>query len=64
MPDKRNNDLDANRPRGRPRRRWIDSVNEIWNAVGQEVRTNWRIIAQDREKWEEIVLTVKILNGL
>jgi len=51
------------RPRGRPRRRWIDSVNEIWNAVGQEVRTNWQIIAQDREKWEEIVLAVKILNG-
>lgn len=30
------------RPRGRLRRRWIDSVNEIWNAVGQKVRTNWQ----------------------
>jgi hypothetical protein len=53
--------LAGRRPRGRPRRRWIDSINEIWNAAAHG-GADWRVIAYDREKWEEVVLAVKILD--
>jgi hypothetical protein len=54
--------LAGRRPRGRPRRIWIDSINEIWNAAAHG-GADWRVIAYDREIWEEEVLTVKILDG-
>jgi len=37
-------------------------VNEIWNGAAQEFGTNLQVIGHDREKWEEIVLVVKIFN--
>jgi hypothetical protein len=49
------------RPRRRPRRRWIDSTNEIWNAAAHG-GADWRIIMYDREKWKEVVLALKILD--
>jgi len=55
--------LAERRSRGRPRRRFIDSINEIWNAVAQEDGTDWQVITYVRQKWEEVVLAVKILNG-
>lgn len=51
------------KPRGRSRGRWIDSINELWNAVDLEVRTVWQIIARDGEKWEEVVFALEILCG-
>jgi len=55
--------LAGRRPRGRPRRRWIDSIKEIWHAADHG-GAEWQVMAYDREKWEEVVLEVKILNGL
>lgn len=36
--NKINNDLDVSgkETKGRPRRRWIDSINEIWKTIVQE----------------------------
>jgi len=47
------------RPRGRPRKRWIDGVAEDLKEMGIE---DWRVIAQDREKWRDIVVTTKTLR--
>jgi len=54
--------LAGRRPRGRPRRRWIDSINEIRNATAHD-GMDWQCIAYDKEKWKDVVLAVKILNG-
>jgi hypothetical protein len=54
--------LAGRRPRGKPQRKWIDGKNEIWNAATHG-GADCRVIAYDREKWEEVVLAVKILDG-
>jgi len=46
------------RPRGWPLIRWRDSVREIQ----EEFVPDWEQ-AYDRERWKEIVLMVKCLNG-
>jgi len=35
-------------PRGRPRKRWIDVVEEDLKILGVE---DWRETAQDRDRW-------------
>ncbi|KAF0770861.1 Reverse transcriptase domain-containing protein [Aphis craccivora] len=47
------------RPRGHSRKRWIDGVAEDLKEMGIE---DWRVIAQDREKWRDIVVTAKTLR--
>lgn len=44
------------RPRGRPRKRWKDSVKELLKEIGY-------IQAYDTERWKEEVLMAKSLNG-
>jgi len=46
------------RPRGRPRKRWKDSVKELLEEIG----VDWEQ-AYDRERWKEVVLAAKSLNG-
>jgi hypothetical protein len=49
--------LEGNRPLGRPRRRWVDSVkmdfrDVEWDGVG------WIDMAQNRDQWRALVNTV------
>jgi hypothetical protein len=44
------------RPRGRPRKRWLDIIEEDLKTV--EVK-EWKEIIQDREKWRDTVLAAK-----
>jgi hypothetical protein len=46
------------RPRGRPRKRWGDSVRELLEEIGGD----WEQ-AYNRERWKELVLAAKSLNG-
>ena len=48
---------EGNRPRGRPRRRWEDNIK----LDLQEVRCggmDWIQLAQDRDRWREVVNAV------
>ncbi|KAL4098346.1 hypothetical protein QTP88_022976 [Uroleucon formosanum] len=45
------------RPRGRPRKMWMDVVEEDLR-IGNE---DWRNIVHDREKWREVVMAAKTL---
>jgi len=47
------------RPRGRPRKRWIDAVEEDLKILGVE---NWRETAQDRYRWRSVVMAAKTLR--
>jgi hypothetical protein len=49
------------RLKGRPRKRWIDGVEENLSTLG--VR-RWRIKAANREEWSVIVREAKALHGL
>ncbi|KAL4113792.1 hypothetical protein QTP88_017365 [Uroleucon formosanum] len=44
---------EGKRPRGRPRKRWLDIIEEDLKTVGVE---EWKEIIQDREKWRDTVL--------
>lgn len=44
------------RPRGRQRKRWLDVVEEDLDRTGVQ---EWRDLARDREKWRDLVMTVK-----
>ncbi|KAG8237614.1 hypothetical protein J437_LFUL011424 [Ladona fulva] len=41
---------DGTRSQGRPKKRWLDSINAYMNAIG--VR-NWREVAIRREEWRK-----------
>ncbi|KAF0762399.1 Reverse transcriptase domain-containing protein [Aphis craccivora] len=47
------------RPRGRPRKRWLDVVEEDLYRMGVQ---DWRVLAQDRDKWRDLVMAVKTLK--
>jgi hypothetical protein len=47
------------RPRGRPRKRWKDSIREILEVFG----VDWEQ-AYNRERWKGVVLAAKSLNDL
>jgi hypothetical protein len=47
--------------KGRPRKRWIDEVEEDLKIMG--IR-NWHAVAKDRQEWRKIVFEVKVHNGL
>ncbi|KAL4089314.1 hypothetical protein QTP88_024368 [Uroleucon formosanum] len=52
---------EGKRPRGRPRKRWLDIIEEDLKTVGVE---EWKEIIQDREKWRDTVLAAKTLIEL
>jgi len=54
-------ELKAKRSIGRPRRRWLDDVENYLKKIG--VRS-WRKIARDRDVWELILKEARYLHGL
>jgi hypothetical protein len=48
---------EGKRPRGRPRRRWEDSIRINFREIGWEV-VDWMHLAQDRDQWRDLVNTV------
>jgi len=46
------------RPRGRPKKRWLDVVKEDLKRIGVN---DWRNLIHDREKWREVVMAAKTL---
>jgi len=48
------------RPRGRPRKRWLDVVEEDIKRI-KKISNDWRKIIHDREKCREVVMAVKTL---
>ena len=49
------------RPRGRPRLRWEDGVEE---DVGRLGCRNWKILALDREGWRKLLKEAEAHHGL
>jgi hypothetical protein len=48
------------RPRGRPRKRWMDGIRK--DLETQEV-TNWEDGVQDRDYWRTMTLAAKFLKS-
>ena len=46
--------LTENRPLGRPRRRWEDSIRSDLKEIGINTR-NWVYLSQDRDYWGALV---------
>jgi hypothetical protein len=53
--------LDNRRRRGRPRMRWMDSVNADRATMG--IR-GWRTKVVDRDAWRTVVIEAKTHQGL
>jgi len=49
---------EGKRPLGRPRRRWEDNIKMDLQEVGGG-RGVWMELAQDRDRWRTLVLTVR-----
>ena len=52
---------EGKRPMGRPRRRWEDNIKMDIQEVGGVCR-DWMELAQDRDRWRELVSTVMNLR--
>ena len=48
---------EGKRPLGRPRRRWEDNIKIDLQEVGSGCG-DWMVLAQDRDRWRELVNTV------
>lgn len=53
--------INRKRPRGRPRQRWIDRINDDLNKCNQGVTVADSV---DRDRWRNVVEAVKVLQGL
>jgi hypothetical protein len=53
--------IEGARKRGRPRKRWIDEVEEDLKIMGI---INWHAVAKYRQEWRKIVLEAKVHNKL
>ena len=53
--------MEGRRLRGRPRRRWMEDVQEDIASLG--VR-NWKTMASDRVQWKTVVREAKVRFGL
>jgi hypothetical protein len=53
--------MEETRKSGRPRKGWIDDVEENLKITG--IR-NWHAVARDRKEWKGIVVEAKVHNGL
>ena len=53
---------DGKRPLGRPRRRWEDNIKMDLKEVGRSCG-DWMELAQDRDRWWELVSTVMNLRA-
>jgi hypothetical protein len=49
---------EGKRPLGRPRHRWEDNIKIDFQEVGR-VRGDWMELAQDRDRWQTFVGTVR-----
>ena len=49
---------EGKRPLGRPRRRWEDNIKMDLQEVGRG-RGDWMELAQDRDGWRALVVTVR-----
>ena len=49
---------EGKRPWGRPRRRWVDNIKMDLQEVGGS-RGDWMELAQDRDRWQALVGTVR-----
>jgi hypothetical protein len=54
-------EIEGTRKRGRPRKRWIDEVEEDLKIMGI---VNWHAVAKDRQEWRKILLEAKVHNEL
>jgi len=52
---------EGKRPLGRPRRRWEDSIEMELQEVGGRWG-DWMELAQDRDRWRELLSTVRNLR--
>jgi hypothetical protein len=52
--------FDGNRARGRPRKRWLDCVEEDAEKLGVNA---WRSLAEDRQQWRNLVESAKTRLG-
>jgi hypothetical protein len=48
---------EGKKPLGRPTRRWVDDVKMDLRAIGWG-RMDWIDLAQDREQWRALVITI------
>jgi hypothetical protein len=52
---------DGRRRRCRPRKRWLDDLEEDLRKLGVK---GWRMKAEEREEWRHVVKTAEVLHGL
>jgi hypothetical protein len=52
---------EGKRPRGRPRRRWVDNIKKNLREIGCDGR-DWIDLAQDRDQWRALVNAVMNLR--
>jgi hypothetical protein len=52
---------DGRRRRGRPRKRWLDDLEEDLRKLGVK---GWRRKAEGREEWRHVVKKAEALHGL